>query len=234
MAIKGKGKSKPRSAAKAPRRAPVAVPAPFARRRWVQVTAAFVLGLGLFWLGIWVTNGLRDQDAQAANDAQLQQQVTALQRWQSQVETEIGPIAPLQDPLPPTLAADAKSAAASLAKGKEPTESPESLTTQADQLSAAADALEKFDLAGAVSGKGFGDGANTIIVSKVELVEALRLYSEATSLTVAAFDAPEAEAKAMAEHATGVMESADRLLNDAWRGYQLMLGSVGLVSGGGL
>lgn len=232
MAIKGKGRSKQRTVAKAPRRAPVAAPVPFARRRWVHVTSAFLLGLGVFWLGVWVTNGLRDQDRQSTQDAQLQEQITALQRWKAQLEGQVGPIAPIQDPLPPVIAADTKSAAASLADGKEPAETAEALTLESENLAKAADALEKFDLSGAISGKGFGAGANTILVSKTQLVQAFRLYASATILTVAAMDAPAAPATTMAEQATAVMTSADALLADSWRGYQLSLGEAGLASPG--
>lgn len=234
MAIKGKGRSKSRSVAKAPRRTPVAAPVPVAQRRWVQVTAAFIVGLGVFWLGIWLTNGLRDQDAQATQEQQREQQVTALRRWQAQVESGVGAIAPLQDPIAPELAVDAKSAAASISDGKEPTEEAEALTAEADELAKAADALEEFDLRDAVANTGLGDGVNAILVSKTQLVEALRLYSEATLLTVAAMEAPPEQAVVMAETATDVMASADRLLADSWRAYQLLLGRLGLAAGGGL
>jgi ferric-dicitrate binding protein FerR (iron transport regulator) len=231
MAIKGKGKARSRGVAKAPRREPVAVPVPLLRRRWVQIVAAFVVGLLVFWFAIWVTNGLRDQDATRTADEQRQAQTTALQRWQSQVETQIGPIAPLQDPLPPVIAAEAKSAAASLAAGKAPAEDPETLAAQSESLTAAADALEEFDLGKAVANTGLGEGVNTILVSRTQLVNALRLYASAIDLVVAAYGAPPQEAEAMAAAAADIMTAADQLLADSWRTYQLTLGRVGLAAG---
>jgi hypothetical protein len=233
MAIKGKGKTKARTAARAPRRAPVAVPVPLVRRRWVQVTAAFVVGLGVFWVGIWLTNGLRDQEVAQRQEDELQQQVTAMQRWVAQVEGQVGAITALQDPLPPTLGTEARSAAASIADGKEPAEDPEQLTSQANELADAADTLQEFDLSAAVKDKGFGDRVNTILVSKLQLVEALRLYAVANRLTVAAMEAPSEQATTMAEEATEILTTADHVLSDAWRNYQLVLGQVGLASSGG-
>ena len=61
MAIKGKVGRGPATRPCAPA-GPVPVPVPFVRRRWVQLTAAFVAGLLIFMGGVWLTNSLRDQD----------------------------------------------------------------------------------------------------------------------------------------------------------------------------
>ena len=63
MAIKGKGKTKGRQPARAPRRAPVEVKPPFFMRRRVQVALAFVVGILVMMLAVWITNGLRQQRA---------------------------------------------------------------------------------------------------------------------------------------------------------------------------
>ena len=59
MAIKGKGKTKNRQPARAPRRTPVPVKPPFFARRWVQLVAALLIGMGIVWFLVWVTNGIR-------------------------------------------------------------------------------------------------------------------------------------------------------------------------------
>ena len=64
MAIKGKKRSKQRSAPRAPRREPVALPTPFLRRRWVQLTAVFLLGILAMVVFVWVTNNLRANEAE--------------------------------------------------------------------------------------------------------------------------------------------------------------------------
>ena len=65
MAIKGKGKTKSRSVARAPKRGPVPVPVPFVQKRWVQVTAAVIVGFLAFWLLTWVIDGLQANDEEA-------------------------------------------------------------------------------------------------------------------------------------------------------------------------
>ena len=70
MAIKGKRKSKQRAVPRAPRRDPVPVPVPFVRRRWVQVVAAFLLGVVAMTLFVVVTNAVRDAGAESDAAAQ--------------------------------------------------------------------------------------------------------------------------------------------------------------------
>ncbi len=66
MAIKSKKpRSKPKQVARAPRREPVAVPTPFLSRRWVQAVAVFVVGVFAMTFFVWLTNGLRSNDAEA-------------------------------------------------------------------------------------------------------------------------------------------------------------------------
>ena len=63
MAIKGKKKPKQRSAPRPPRHEPVAPPTPFLHRRWVQLTAGFLVGAFAMIVLVWVTNSLRADDA---------------------------------------------------------------------------------------------------------------------------------------------------------------------------
>jgi hypothetical protein len=79
MAIKGKRKPKSKPVARAPRRAPVQVAPPWPQRRWVQVTAAFIVGLFVMTLFVWITNGLRQDraDAEAAASASAQADAAA-------------------------------------------------------------------------------------------------------------------------------------------------------------
>lgn len=82
MAIKGKGKTKSRPAPRAPRHAPVDVPTPFVRRRWVQLLALFVLGALVVIFVIWFTNGLR----QERNDREAQDAATQARSAVAQVQ----------------------------------------------------------------------------------------------------------------------------------------------------
>lgn len=238
MAIKSKGKSRPRQAARAPKRAPVPVPQPFFARRRVQLVIVFLVGLGVFWGGVWVTNGLRADRvrteraaAAARHRAVVAKQRDAVQGWKSAVETAVGTLAPIQDPLPPQLGADAKSNAQSILDGNAPLVSKEALAAFAGNASAAADTLDAYKLTQAIEGKGMtADQVNTILVGRTEVVQALRLYADAATLTAVAMDANGDIAKASAQAALDASASADALLSDGWRSYQLALNEVGIVT----
>ena len=66
MAIKGKSrtKSRPKQVARAPRREPVVVKPPLFQRRWLQLTAAFILGVLAMSIVVWVSHGVHRQRAE--------------------------------------------------------------------------------------------------------------------------------------------------------------------------
>ncbi len=232
MAIKGKGKTKPRQAAKAPRRGPVAVPTPFVRRRWVQVTAAVTVGvLGAMFV-IWITNALRAQgeDDRLARERVSQQE--ALTQWQATVNGQLGTVGQIQDPLPPSVAPQLAAALADIAKGEKPALDADQLATTRDDLEAAAKALEDFDLAGTVRDRGFGAEVESLITGRTEFVEGLKLIEQAAALAALALEALDAGDQALAEdlakEGTSLHEAGNRLIADAWRKYQNVLTLVGL------
>src|SRR5436190_6578485 len=154
MAIKGKSraraKAKGHQPGRAPRREPVPVSPPLFQRRWVQLVAVFLLGLGAFALGVWVTNGLRQDSDQKAAEASAATRATALQQWQTEVEKDLGTVATMQNGsntlTPPPVSPDVSAAVKALASATKPASTPASLTSSAQKLGAAADALDKFDL----------------------------------------------------------------------------------------
>src|SRR5215216_1926235 len=103
MAIKGKGRTKARRPVRAPRRGPVPVPVPFAKRRGVQALAAFLAGLLVFWGGIWLTNGLREQDRATQADAQDLLRRRAGSAWKTFIESQLGTIGTVQEGTPPVV-----------------------------------------------------------------------------------------------------------------------------------
>ena len=86
MAIKGKGRTKSRSPARAPRPAPVVRKPPFFARRWVQVVGAMLAGMGIVTIVVWATNGLRVDDAAKARDATAANVRRVVQEWQTTVD----------------------------------------------------------------------------------------------------------------------------------------------------
>jgi hypothetical protein len=224
VAIKGKGRSKGRSVARAPKRAPVPVPVPFYQRRWVQVTVALVVGFAAFWLITWIADGVE----QNRLDDQRATQRTILETWRGTVESEIGDVGQLRDPASPLIADQVRRAAKDVTKGKQPSVDAETLATYADDLDAAATALEDHDLAGAIRDQGFGKSAGEILSARTEMVVALRTYRSAARLMALAVASGSEDSVAIAERVTELLDTADALMTNAYNSYVIALTDVGI------
>jgi hypothetical protein len=155
MAIKGKkSKSKPKGPVRAPRREVVELPTPFLQRRLVQLALSLILGLLIFWFGVWLTNGWRAdgrkndaKKAQAAKTAQGAKQRLAVQSWKGTVDAAIGDIgtAPT-DAGNPTIFTDLSTASASLAEGTSPSGVTDTLRKAQSSAAAAEKALNAVDI----------------------------------------------------------------------------------------
>jgi hypothetical protein len=185
VAIKGKGRTKTKQPVRAPRRGPVPVPVPFAKRRGVQALAAFIAGL-LFWGGVWLTNGLRVQDRTARTEAQDLLRRRAASSWKTLVETEVGTIGQVQEGTPPVILPEIPAILTGL---KERT--PKDVVTTLQEAAAGArevsGTIGAYDLSRSITGKGFDPAAALRFLSaRDELVLALDLTREAALLGVAA------------------------------------------------
>jgi hypothetical protein len=186
MAIKGKGRTRARPTARAPRRDPVPVPVPWVRRRWVQVLAAFLAGLLMFWGTIWLTNGLRDQDRAARQEQRSLEKRRAGTAWQSLIETEVGTVGQVELGTPPVVFPQVRSTLGDLADGT-PKDAAATLREAANQAKGVAGAVRDYGLAGSLAGKGFDKGeVLRYLAARDELVTAMTLYREAALLGVVA------------------------------------------------
>jgi hypothetical protein len=188
MAIKGKGRTRARQPVRSPRREPVPVPVPFVQRRWVQLTAAFVAGLLIFMGGVWLTNGLRDQDA--AEEATRQELVRrrAGTAWQALVQEEVGALGTVTIEAPPAILPQVGATLGALAEaGRIPEDAVSTLRAAAADARRVHDAVEAYALSGEVSGKGFRpEQVLRYLSARDELLTALSLYEEAARLGMAA------------------------------------------------
>lgn len=186
MTIKGKGRTKARQPVRAPRREPVPVPVPWVQRRWVQLTAAFVAGLLIFMGGVWLTNGLRDQDEGERSTQQELERRRAGSSWQTLVDNEVGTLGDVSFESPPVILQGLAPTLGALAE-RTPEDAASTLRGLATDAKQAQDAIETFDLSTTVGGKGFTSGEVLRYLSaRDELVTALSLYRQAASLGVAA------------------------------------------------
>jgi hypothetical protein len=230
VAIKGKGKTRSRPPARAPRRIPVEVPTPLLRRRWVHVAAAMLVGAGIVWFLVWLTNGIRRSGAEEREAAAQVERRRAVQGWKALVEGEIAKVGTLGGPgTPPTIAAELGPALEALRKGRDDVAGIEGLD---ERLMASADALEGYELADAIGGKGFDTGeANALTNSKDRFVSALRTYASATRLALAAAALPDGERRPILDEADALARVARETVHDAWNEFQIGLHAAGLTAG---
>jgi hypothetical protein len=230
MAIKGKGKTKARTVARAPRREPVAVPTPFLRRRWVQVVGGVLLGMAIVLFVAWIRAELRDNAEEDRRADELARRTAAIQVWRSELEEQIGTIGTLQDPLEPLVAQDIQDAVRQLDGDRKVTATADELRTSAEELAGVAGALNGFDLSGTLSDQGFTAGqVDQILSSRVEIVQALRQYRLAGITAALALEAEDqAVREDLAAMAKDLSDSANELLADGWRKFQLALSLAGI------
>jgi hypothetical protein len=230
MAIKGKGKTKGRASARAPRRMPVDVPIPFFLRRRAQVMLAFVVGILVVILAVWVTNGLRQQRADDKRSAQAADQRAAGQAWKGEVEAALGAIGTLTQGAPPTLLPTIGDTIGALDKGKVPDGAAETLQTAQDDATTASEAIQAYALVDQIRDKGMTEGqANYFLNSKVRIVEALDLYRQAAAVAELAAAAADTDRAPLVKRAKELEASADQILGEWWSDYQQALVSVQIV-----
>jgi len=227
MAIKGKGKTKGRQPARAPRRAPVEVTPPFFLRRRVQVSIAFIVGILVMMLAVWITNGLRQQrvDDKAATEAS--QQRVAGQKWKSEVEGAFGNVGTISPGAPPALFPDLATTIAALQKGKVPDGATSTLTTAQAGAKSSAAQLDSYKLADSVRDIGMDEGqVSWFLNSQARSVQALKLYEEAAVIAALAVDAPDAQRADIADSAAAIQKQAEAALQAGFNDYQNALASV--------
>jgi hypothetical protein len=227
MAIKGKsrGKSKPRSVARAPRPAPVVVKPPFFLRRKVQVTLAFIAGVGAMVAFIWATDGLRQERLNrdvAAQDATARQ---AVSQWKTTVE---GALTGVQFS-PQTRAAGLFTSLSTLVAGGQPPKGAAATAATAEKaFKAAADALQGLST-DVIRGKGLSEfEAASLIDSRDSMASAFRAGQEVAGLVQIATGTDQTTAKAIAARSKELLTSAQTTFSAAYESYSGITVSMGL------
>jgi len=219
MAIKGKGKTRAKQPARAPRRAPVPVKPPFAQRTWVKATAAFIAGVFLMSMCWWVWENLdRDRNAKAAADTQTQQQ-QAIAAWKAELESSLATLAQLQGAAVPQIAPTLQPALDAVSKGTDAGVTAADMNALAGQLDGAARQLEKFKLSEAIKDHGFNVDETQVITSgQAEIAAALRSFSVAAQLTSLALETS-GQQDALVVAATQAVQTGQQLLASGWTKY---------------
>lgn len=228
MAIKGKGRTRPRQTVRAPRRDPVPVRPPVARRRGVQLVAAFVAGLLVFWGGVWLTNGLRAEQAGEEERTEAIRRRQAGSAWNQLVTREVGTIGTVQEGRPPEILPDVRAAIAELAKAR-PGEVPnlEALAADAREV---ADAIDGYAMTESLRNKGFDRaGVLRFLSAQDELVGAIELYRQAALLGSVAEDLDGTARERVLDRATSVLNEADESVADFYLDHSEAMASAGIV-----
>jgi hypothetical protein len=169
--------------------------------------AAFVAGLLIFWGGVWLTNGLRDQDrAERATTADRTRR-QAGSAWSSFVEGQIQTVGTMQQGTTPVLLPQVAATVTALQKAGEPPKgSVRTLREAADAATKAADTVEGFDLAGTIRDKGFDQAAVLqFLAAQDELMTSLRLYREAALVAASAAEVSGEPRRTMLDRANALV-----------------------------
>jgi hypothetical protein len=205
MAIKGKGRTRARQSVRAPRRGPVPVPVPFARRRGVQVIAAFVAGLLVFWGGIWLTNGLRAQDTSERDREEELLRRRAGAAWENVVATEVGAIGQVEEGRPPVILPQVRAEITGLAE-RTPADAVTTLQAAAKAAQEAIDGIEAYKLSESLGDKGFDPGQVLRFLSaKDELIASIELSRQAALAGVLAADLEGKDRRGALAHANELL-----------------------------
>jgi len=234
VAIKGKGKTKSRSAARPPRPTPVVRQPPFFVRRWVQVVAALLAGMGLVTAIVWATNGLRIDDVAKARDARAASVRRVVQQWQTTVDgtlskglgttgSGVGQIVIL-----PSLS----TSVATLAKGDEDKKAGETASTAAKLVGDGVSTLQNVDLPTMIRDQGVDLATtNYLLNSKARMVEGLQLYGRVAAQVQSASgaDVDPAVADALIKEANALLPIATEVFNEGYSDYTEALARAGLL-----
>jgi hypothetical protein len=229
MAIKGKGRTRTRQPVRAPRRGSVPVPVPFARRRSVQVVSAFVVGLLVFWGGVWLTNGLRAQDTSERNREQELLRRRAGSAWENFVATELGKIGQVQEGQPPVILPQVRSTIAGLAE-ETPRAAVRTLEAAARDAREVIDTINGYEMSKALRDKGF-DQAQVLrfLSAKDELLTSINLYHQAALLGVLAADLEGKDRRDALTHTGSLLADADAAVVRFQNHHREALAAAGIV-----
>jgi hypothetical protein len=229
VAIKSKkSRSKPKPVARAPRREPVPVPTPFPARRWVQVVAAFIVGVFAMMVFVWFTNGLRSNDSDskaAANAATKRKAATA---YQAAIEEAVGTIGVINPGVAPTVLPDMLQTLQAMQKGPTPENATTVFDDAATGVGKAINAIVKFNVADTIANQGFNSTEATIFTSSAQQLSlALQQFQRCAQTGSEAASA--AGAEGLVTITQGLCDSAQAQLSQAWSDYQAALQAGGIV-----
>ena len=228
MAIKGKGKTRSKQPARAPRHEPVPVKPPFGRRTWVRVTAAFIAGVFLLSVTWWVWENLDKNSNAKAAAARTASQRQAIAQWKAKLEPALQGVGQLQGGAGPQIATQLGPVLDALSKGTDPKVTADDLTTLAKNLDDAANALAKITISDVITGHGFDRSQSDVITAaQSEMIGGLRSLHVAAQLAALAIQTPGKQA-ALADAAKEAYATGQDLIERGWTRYVNVSAAAGV------
>ncbi|HWC71290.1 MAG TPA: hypothetical protein VG993_09035 [Actinomycetota bacterium] len=229
MAIKGKKRSKQRSSPRPPRREPVAPPTPFLRRRWVQLTAGFLVGALAMVVLVWVTNTLRADEAEAASEGDAANRLAAATAYQQAVRGAFSQVGVVDPGVAPTIFAEMDAALDALAEGNPPANAEATFEQAIADAREASRDLRDFDVASTIADQGFDVVAATSFTNSAQtLAQALESYRRSAEIAAAAERIGGSEGRRLAALAVDLRDAARAELADGWTEYLQALRAGGI------
>jgi hypothetical protein len=205
------------------------VPVPFAKRRGVQALAAFIAGLLVFWGGIWLTNGLREQDRTARTEAQDLLRRRAGAAWETLVSTQVGTIGQIEEGQPAVLLPQVRAVITGL-DDETPKDAVSTLQGAVKDAGVAIEGVTAFDLSGTLRNKGF-DQAQVLrfLSARDELITSIELSRQAALVGVLAADLEGKDRRAALRRAEALLADADSALVRFQTHHREALRAAGIV-----
>jgi len=227
MAIKGKGKTKAKQPARAPRREPVPVKPPFVRRGWVRALVAFLAGLAMMSVAWWAWENLDQQGNNEDAAARQALQREALSAWgKGNLEPALASVGQLQGGGAPQIATSVGAALDALQKGDDPGVAAGELTALADKLDTAARRLDRFKLSDTIGGR--FDIAQVDLITTVQSETASGLRSLAVSARLTARSLEDPQDDELAAAATEAYDAGQELIRHGWNSYTNIAAQAGV------
>lgn len=231
MAIKGKGKTKSRPAARAPRPAPVVRTPPFFARRWVQFVAGVLLGVGVAMVVVWATNGIRRSDADEARTTSEAAARRVVQEWQATVDGVISKIGTPGGVGSVTVFPALSASVETLAKGDQDRKAQDTAVVAIGLADEAAATLVGVDLPALIRDSGLDLATtNYVLNSKARMLDGIDLYGRVAKLVkTAASTADPAVARSSIAEAKALLPIAERHFQEGYSNYTEARAQVGLL-----
>jgi hypothetical protein len=234
VAIKGKGRTKSRPPARAPRPAPVVRRPPFFARRWVQVVGAMLAGMGIVTIVVWATNGLRVDNAAKARDATAANVRRVVQEWQTTVDGTLskgGLGSTGGGPGQITILPSLSTSVTTLASGSKDPKAGDTATTAVSLVDEGVKTLQGVDLPGMIRDKGLDLAmTNYLLNSKARMIDGLQLYGRVAAEVKAAVEAKDpALTAALVKEANALLPIATQVFNEGYTDYTEALARAGLL-----